>query len=181
MSLVEMAIVGLVGGVVLFLLNGWMTTLREQTKRDLAIRLLTDLDQALARYHRACGVYPVSYGQDSAIPATVDLLDHDKTRPLLEALPPSLWRGPGRRNLVDPWGTPLRYYDSPEDSPLVKANDGHPLFMSAGPDRDFGDRDGSRVGDNLRSDDPGPSGFRLHNVMRASFTEQEKESGKAEH
>jgi type II secretory pathway pseudopilin PulG len=176
MTLVEMAIVGMVVGAGLFLLTGWMSTFRQSSKRDLAIRLLRDLDIALARYHRATGAYPPSYGPHSAISATLILRDHERTAPLLDALPPSLWRD--ARIIVDPWGTPLRYHATPEDSPLVKANNNRPLFVSAGPDRDFGDASPARLGDNLRSDDPDPvKGFRVHDIMRDTLSGKEHESG----
>jgi type II secretory pathway pseudopilin PulG len=176
MTLVEMAIVGMALGAGLFLLTGWMSTSRQAAKRDLAVRLLRDLDVALARYHRATGSYPPCFGPNSAISATLILKDHERTAPKLEALPQTLWRG--QRTLVDPWGTPLRYYASPADSPVVRANNNRPLFVSAGPDRDFGDQDASRIGDNLRSDDPDPAnGFRVHDIMRETLSGKEPDSG----
>lgn len=181
MTLVEMMIVGMVLGAGLFLLTGWMSTTRQAAKHDLAVRMLEDLDKALVRYHRATGQYPPCYGPNTAITATLVLLDNERTRKiLLEELPPSVWRGPGQHTLVDPWGTPLRYYATAGDSPAVKANNHRPLFVSAGADRDFGDGNPSRVGDNLRSDDPGPGGFRLHDVMRDTLSGQEQDSGETD-
>jgi len=177
MTLVEMTIAVIVVGGGLFLLTGWLNSQQQAAKRDLSVRLLADLDKALARYHRATGSYPTSYGPDSAIQATVNLLDHDKTRPILLDLPPSVWQGPGRRNLVDPWGTRLRYYSATSDSPMVKANNGRPVFVSAGPDRDFGDGDPAGLGDNLRSDDPGPNDFRLQQALREAMTSAEQPDG----
>lgn len=177
MTLVEMAIVLCVVSAAVYLLVGWTSQLQQRAKRDLAVRLLSDLDKALWRYFRATGSYPVSYGPDSAITAMVCFLDHDKTRPIMEALPDSLWRGPGRRIPVDPWGTQLQYLDAKSGSPLVKANGGRPVFVSAGPDRDFGDVNPTGKGDNLRSDDPGPDGFRLHDVLRESMEEEGAASG----
>ncbi|HVP12446.1 MAG TPA: hypothetical protein VMV94_14820, partial [Phycisphaerae bacterium] len=176
MTLGEMTIVVFLVVVSLFLLIGWSGNLQQDAKRALAVRMLTDLDIALARYHRATGSYPASHGPDSAIQATVYLLDHDKTRPILEALPPSVWRGAGKRNLIDPWGTPLRYYPADFGSPCVKANNGRPIFVSAGPDGEFGDDDPSQLGDNLRSDDPGVEGFGLDQLMREPLTDEEHEN-----
>ena len=178
MTLVEMTIVVFLVVVSLFLLIGWTGNTRQDAKRALAVRMLADLDTALARYHRATGSYPTSHGPDSAIQATVYLLDHDKTRPMLLALPPSVWKGSGRRNLVDPWGTPLRYFSADSNSPFVKANNGRPVFVSAGPDCDFGDNDPSKLGDNLRSDDPGVEGFGLDQLMRAPLPDEEHDDGK---
>jgi type II secretory pathway pseudopilin PulG len=176
MTLIEMTIVGMALGAGLFLLTGWMATSRQAAKHDLAILLLRDLDIALARYHRATGSYPPSYGPHSAISVTLILKDHERTAPILEALPSSVWRG--ARTIVDPWGTPLRYFATPADSPMVKANNNRPLFVSAGPDRDFGDANPARIGDNLRSDDPDPAkGFRIHDIMRDTLSGKEQESG----
>lgn len=181
MTLIEMAIAVLVIGAGLFLLVGWTRRLQNDERRDLAVRLLSDLDKALARYHRATDHYPFSPGPNPANWVTVELLDHDRTRPLLEKLPPSVWQGPGRRTLVDPWGTPLQYFPETSDSPFVKANNGRPVFLSAGPDCDFGDEEVSRMADNLRSDDPGPAGFRLDHIMRESIaTDEEVESDSGE-
>jgi type II secretory pathway pseudopilin PulG len=176
MTLAEMVIVVFLLGAGLFLVNGWMSRSRQMSKHDLARRMLADLDKALAKYQRTMGSFPPSYGPESAISATVSLIDSDKRiREILDKFPSSLWRGPGRRDLIDPWGTPLRYHPQNSDSPMVKANNNRPIFVSAGPDRDFGDSDLSLSGDNLRSDDPGSEGFRLHDVMRDTFAEEERE------
>lgn len=180
MTLVEMLIVGMIFAGGLFLLTGWMSTTRQAAKHDLAVHTLEELDKALGHYHRATGQYPPCYGPKSAITATAVLLDHERTREFLKDLPSILWRGPGQQTLLDPWGTPLRYYATATDSPTVKANNHRPLFVSAGPDRDFGDNNSSRVGDNLRSDDPGPNGFKLHEIMRDTLSGQEQESGETD-
>ena len=177
MTLVEMLITIILIAVGLFILSGWMTSMRQAARRDLAVRLLSDLDKALSRYCRTSGYYPDARGPNAANWATTALLDLDKTRPLLEALPESLWDGPGRKNLVDPWGTPLKYLSDSRESPLVRANNGRPVFVSAGPDRDFGEEDTARIGDNLRSDDPGPEGFRLHDLIRESSAREEEGNG----
>lgn len=173
MTLIEATVTIFLLSVGLFLLAGWTGMLRAEAKHDLAVRMLSDLDQALARYRRASGSYPLQRGPDSDIPAVVDLLDHDKTRPILEALPDVLWRGPGKYRLLDPWGTPLRYHPPNSTDPKVLANERKPLFESAGPDRDFGDLEVVAIGDNLRSDDAGTEGLRLHDALREAMTEAE--------
>ena len=179
MTLVEMVIAVFLLGAGMFLVNGWMSRGREMSKHDLARRVLADLDKALAKYQRSMGCFPPTYGPESAISVTVSLTDSDKKiREILDRFPDCLWRGPGRRDLIDPWGTPLRYYPESSNSPMVRANNNRPVFVSAGPDRDFGDKDISLAGDNLRSDDPGAEGFRLHDVMRESFAEEEREGAK---
>jgi type II secretory pathway pseudopilin PulG len=178
MTLIEVSIVVCLLGLTLFLINGWMSNLRDDARRDLAMRQLAELDQALAWYFRAEGQYPHAPGPNFARWATTALLDHHKSRPILEGLPGNLWVRPGRRELTDPWGTPLRYHADPVKSDLVRANSGRPLFVSAGPDGDFGDSLPAGRGDNLRSDDPGPEGFRLHDVMRESLAEESQAGGK---
>lgn len=174
MTLIEMVITVSVVGFGLFLLVGWTGDMREDARRDLAVRMLAELDRALAKYHRLTGHYPRTSGPNAANWATAALLDYEKTRSTLEAFPPSLWEGPGYKNLIDPWGTRMRYHAEDRVSKLVRANGGRPVFESAGPDRDFGDNDPTRIGDNLRSDDPGPDRFRLHDlIQKPSTTETE--------
>ena len=183
MTLIEMTIVVFVLGAGLFLLAGWMSNVRQEARRDLAIRMLADLDRALSRYHRSTGAYPASKGlrpAATAVQATADLVEHERTRPILDALPTLLWQGLDKRTLTDPWGTPLRYYPTTSDSPLVKANNGRPVFVSAGPDRLFGDVNPSGLGDDLRSDDPGSEGFRLEHALREAVIEPEKEQSHGE-
>ncbi len=162
-------------GLLMFLLAGWTTTLQGGTKQDLARRMLRDLDKALVRYRRATGSYPTSRGPNSAIPAVVDLMDHEKTRPILEAFPSCLRSGQGRKPLLDPWGTPLRYLPENSGDPAARAGGGRPVFVSAGPDRDFGDQNPAAKENNLRSDDPDPAGLQIHQVIRDALAEQEQQ------
>lgn len=181
MTLIEMAVTVLLIGAGLFLLVGWTRGLQADARRTLAVRLLAELDKALAQYHRANDLYPMAPQPDAAARVTIALLDFERTRQTLDALPASVWRGPGQRILVDPWGTPLKYFSETDESRYVLANNGRPVFVSAGPDRDFGEDDASKIGDNLRSDDPGPAGFRLDHIMRESLTEEEPEVGEKDH
>ena len=176
MTLIEMTITVFLVGLLFFLLIGWMDAVRDRAKEDLAVRLLADLDNALARYRRDTGHFPIARGPDSAIPVVVDLLDHPRTREIIQSFPSCLWRGPdAQRRLIDPWGTPLRYLSTDSNDPSVAANGGRPIFVSAGPDRDFGDVELAASGDNLRSDDPGPDGFRLHEALREALVSDELE------
>lgn len=175
MSAITVLVATCATGLLLFFLVSWMTTLQGGTKEELARRMLKDLDQALVRYRRATGSYPTSRGPNSAIPAVVDLIDHEKTRPILEAFPSCLRSGPGRKRLIDPWGTPLRYLPEDTGDQSAKSNSGRPVFVSAGPDRDFGDTNPAAKGNNLRSDDPDPSGLQIHQVIRDALAEQEQE------
>lgn len=178
MTFVEMVLALLLMGVALFLLIGWMHQMREEAKQELARRMLLDLDRALAKYYRATGRFPPSSSIEPAMAVTAQLLNFDRSRPLLEGLQACLWDGSGRRRLVDPWGTPLRYIPETSDSPFVPGNLGRPLFVSAGPDRSFGEDDAAHIGDNLRSDDPGPDGFAVHWTALEFPTTQEAGGGK---
>lgn len=182
MTLVEMAIVVLVLGGGLFLLSGWMSNGREQARRDLVIRMMADLDKALARYHRATGVYPGQAGGagPTAVRAVTALAEHERTRSILEAFPSPLWLTAEERTLTDAWGTPLHYLPATADTPVIKANNGRPVFVSAGPDRIFGEDDPAGLGDDLRSDDPGPDGFRLQHALREAIWESDKEQSRGE-
>ena len=172
MTFVELILAVLLTTALLFLMIGWTTNLRQTSKTELARTMLAHLDIALARYHRSNDQFPPVTGSDEAQSAVVQLLNNERTRPVIESLPASVRRGPNGRILVDPWGTPLRYLPESMDSPFVKANDGRPVFMSAGPDRDFGDHDKSRIGDNLRSDDPDREGFRPLLTLRETAGEK---------
>ncbi len=181
MTLVEMTIAVLLVAGALFLLTGWMNSLRDNAHRDLCTRMLSDLDEALMRYRRTTGAYPVLRGHEDAASAVADLLDLEKTRNILDTFPDDLWRREGMtRILVDPWGTPLRYVGPDGGDHRVVANGGRPIFISAGPDRDFGGPNTPDAeGNNLRSDDPGPEGFPIHDVLRDAFVDdrQEKDGG----
>lgn len=182
MTLIEMAVVVLAVAGGMFLLSGWMTSVRQGAKGALATRMLATMDRALARYHRAVGAFPPGLSPEpvqAARAAAAALFRHDKTRPLLESLPPSVRRGRSGEtfSLVDPWGTPLKYVTAQDDAPFARANEGRPVFISAGPDLNFGDQDSAAIGDNLRSDDPGPGGFRPRFLAPDPATDPEDPSG----
>lgn len=170
MTLIEMTITVFMISLILFLLTGWMTLTRQASRESMAVRELSDLDNALARYKRATGSYPSATGANAAILACQDLLEHPRSRDILGAFPKVLWQGlEADRVLLDPWGTPLRYLPFETSSAIVIANNGRPIFLSAGPDQDFGDENVAAIGDNLRSDDPGPDGFRLQEAIREAL------------
>lgn len=64
---------------------------------------------------------------------------------------------PAWSEMVDAWGAPLRCLtargDSAADRQAVAANGGKPVFVSAGPDGEFGTENSPAVSDNLRSDE----------------------------
>lgn len=173
MTLIEMGLTAVATSLVLFLLIGWMGSVRQDSQRDLCLRELSDLDKALVRYRRAEEVYPAATS-GNAIHLVLNALSvHARTKPILDAFPRRLWREGEPRVLLDSWGTPLRLLVDEDKNPAVKLNGGRPIFVSAGPDRDFGDENPAAVGDNLRSDDPGPDGFRIHDTFRDAMVEEQ--------
>jgi len=83
------------------------------------------------------------------------LLEQPESAKVMAEISASAWSSADRRRLLDAWRTPLRYL-GPQHSPdRVAINDGRPIFVSAGPDREFGERGSVAVGDNIASDDAG--------------------------
>jgi len=156
MTLVEMVIAVTVVGIGLFLLVGSARLIREDARNQLARQLLSILDRALMAYQVAEHSFPPA--SDGDADAAVDALVRcPSTRGLLRDIPETLWTSGSPRTLVDPWGHPLRYLADPHRHPAVETNQERPIFVSAGRDGDFAE---ASEGDNLRSDDPGESGFR---------------------
>ncbi len=158
MTVFETAILAAVIGVVLFILAGGLGAMRQQAKRNLCIRLMTQLSEALTAYHRQTGTYPPGAPDLSAGPAITAVEGVDRAAAALSALPPSLHLGEDPAvGCVDPWGVPLRYLTttapSQRDRQEVAANGGVPIFESAGRDRDFGTFQPSASADNIRTND----------------------------
>jgi len=141
MTLVEMAVVVLLLGIALFLVAGLARTTRQRAKRELTVRLLCALDDALKAYMARYKSPPPGTADGSADEAIAALLAHGPSSAKLDGLP-SVLRRTEAKTLVDAWGTPLRYvtadHASPELRRRVAANGGRPIFDSAGPDRQFG-------------------------------------------
>lgn len=179
MTLIEMTLTAFATSLALFLLVGWMGTVRQRAKTDLCLRLLADLDKALVRYKRAEGIYPAGTGDTAVESVLTALASYERTKPIFDAFPPSVWNNEKPRQLLDPWGTPMRYLADESKYPAVQVNGSRPIFASAGPDRDFGDNNAAAIGDNLRSDDPEQQGFRIHDTFRDALVDEEKDGGKA--
>jgi len=171
MTAVEFLIAVAVVLAAAFLAAGWAEAIRSEAKQSMARGILAALDRALGEYHQATGFYPAAREDDPAsvvevlrtVPAARAVLSeslrgsaergHDSTRPASSGMRATA----GADFLactVDPWGTPLRYLWDSGRHVEVRANAGRPVFLSAGPDRDFGDVVAANLGDNLRSDDP---------------------------
>jgi Tfp pilus assembly protein PilE len=161
-SVMEMVLITALLGAVLVLISGiyehWLTRARVADTRVLLARLCAATE--LARLDAP-----------NAAPAptrTSDLVRRLCAAPesaaLLAELSPHLLNCEAAvPRCVDAWGTPIRFISPASvDSELqrrIQLAAGRAIFESAGPDRDFGERNPTRRIDNLRSDEPDlPSG-----------------------
>lgn len=152
MTLVEMAVTVLLLGIALFLLAGLARTTRQKAKKQLAVRALVVLDDALSAYEQRYGKPPAGRPDGSAEKVIAALFAYGPSSAKLELLPAVLHRGQGpTRSLVDPWATPFRYVTSAHALPAMRArvagNAGRPIFDSAGPDRRFASSDSGEEDD----------------------------------
>ncbi|MBN1343084.1 MAG: hypothetical protein JXQ73_10415 [Phycisphaerae bacterium] len=147
-----MAVAVLLLGIVLFLLSGFARTSRLQAKKDLAVRLLCSLDEALTVYIQHYETAPPGRPDGSATAAIEALLAYGPSSAKLDGLPAVLRRAEGQ-GLVDPWGSPLRYVTVAHESAVMRSrvvtNKGRPIFDSAGPDRQFGPTEGRADGSDI--------------------------------
>lgn len=178
MTLVEILLVAVAIGVVLAMVALGVATVRNDLKHGQVEQLLATLDEALSAYHQATGHWPVDPGAEdteralvehdgsadrvvavlASEPASRAILD--KTRPVLRVTPVADISDEANElpwgTVQDAWGRRLRCLTAASKSPLdreaVAINDGRPIFICAGPDAQFGNRDISTAADNLRSD-----------------------------
>lgn len=152
MTLVELAAAVLVLGVAVFLLTGMARTTRQRAKRQLAVRQICTMTEALRLYSEHFRQPPPGLRNGASGAAIDALLSHPPSADVLRQLPDNLTREEGVR-IVDPWGTPLRYvtarHISPKMRTRVEANDGRPIFDSAGPDLVFGPTEGRPDGSDI--------------------------------
>ncbi len=158
MTIFEAALIAAALAIVLFLVAGGVGTIRQQAKRNLCTRLMTQLGDALVKYHQATGTYPPGAPDSSAGNAVQAMLRVEAAAAALKTLPLSLRMGAEPLvGGVDPWGRPLRYLtadvQNEHDRQEVAANGGVPIFESAGRDKDFGDSNPATATDNVRTSD----------------------------
>ena len=154
MTVIELVIAVIVIVLVVSLLMGGARSVRDAAKRTQAAALMGALNRALSAYYELHGAYPPGDASGSAAVALPLLLG--SRGPLPEGIDSALVvREATGRTLRDPWGTPLRYITEryaaqPERAAL---HGGRPVFVSAGPDRNFGDGNARLNADNIGSDD----------------------------
>ncbi len=158
MTIFETAILATALGVVLFIIAGGIGAVRQQAKRNLCVRLMTQLSEALTEYHKKTGAYPPGVPDSSAGPAIAAIDSIESAAAALRPLPLSLHIAEDPVvGCEDPWGCPLHYLTAAApnagDRREVAANGGVPIFESAGRDRDFGLDDPTAATDNIRTSD----------------------------
>ncbi len=154
MTFVELVIAVVVVVLFVSVLLGATRSVRRSAKRAQAVQLVAGLEKALSAYQAEHEVYPSGDEAGNAAGALHALLGD--RGPLPEGVDPVLViRDRGRRTVRDPWGTRLRYitdrYAAEPDRATINLT--RPVFVSAGPDRDFGDDDPTHNSDNIASDD----------------------------
>jgi len=153
MSAVEAMLAFALLSCALFLLTGYLETQRNRLRQTLADRQLAALREALLVYFLNTGQFPP--GQDDLAPdlAWRALSDLPQTAPLIRHWPaPAGW--PAELQPVDPWGGRYRYITRQNDrSGRVLDNGNWPVFVSAGPDGRYGDKDLTAEADNRSTDE----------------------------
>jgi len=137
----------------LVLLAGQMESFRGRLRQRLADEQLAVLHEALAVYFLQTGRFP---------PGRADLSPADAWRAMQASRAASVlasWPCPvgtrRRQQPRDAWGRPFRYLSLEHDPDDRVLKNGHwPIFISAGPDGDFGDADASAESDNRRTNEP---------------------------
>lgn len=146
----------------LALFAGQAESARNRLRQDLASQQLAALREALTVYYLHTGSFPAG---------RPDLAANDAFR-TMQALPPcgsvlADWPAPAmiqpEAEPADPWRSTYRYIAPDNDkSGQVSDNGSWPLFISAGPDGDFGDStDPAAEADNRRTDEPAADYFEL--------------------
>jgi len=177
-TLPETLVGGVAIGAILLAVALGIAGVRRELKQTQIQQLMDQLNGALDAYHKATSAWPVDaqvrgkpyssqqydgsgdrvIAQLASVPASEEFLA-DIPSALRVAKqtqigdtqePMEAWR------VRDTWGGPLRCLtgvgESPTDREAVAANDGKPVFISSGPDGQFGDRDIATAADNVRSD-----------------------------
>lgn len=178
MTLPETLIAGAMMGVVLLAVALGVANVRSGLKERQVKEVLALLDQAVGAYHKATGAWPCDTRRPKPSPAAdSDDGSGDRVIAVLAGVPAarmqidrirSIFRvaveqpasvattRPAWGTVQDAWGRRLRCLTAaspaPGDQEAVAANAGRPVFVSAGPDGDFGSMDIASAADNIRSD-----------------------------
>lgn len=178
LTLPETLIAGVILAVVLLAVALGVSNVRSGLKERQVKELLALLDQAVGAYHKATGAWPSDTmplrkapaadqdeGSGDRVIATLAgvlaaRLQLERIRPIfrvaaVDPVPPATTQ-PAWGTVQDAWGHRLRCLTAaspaPSDQETVAANAGRPIFVSAGPDGDFGTIEIAAAADNIRSD-----------------------------
>lgn len=160
MTRMELVLTYAVVALMMALMVGVGDYIQRESKGRLAEEMVLTLREALVAYHAATGRYPPGRRDGLSEYAIADLLVEEPSHQILGDWPAAPRNDPGSHlRFADPWGLAFRYLAAPHNpgGPSVTAGavgGSIPVFVSAGPDRDFGDLDSRRQQDNLSSDLP---------------------------
>ncbi|MCP4591154.1 MAG: type II secretion system protein [bacterium] len=145
--------------MVLVAVAAWYEYALDRAKVQQMDALIHALNEAIGLYHESTEHYPPGRGDGAASPALAAMQLTSKPSAHLQAQKSNLlFLADGKLGCVDPWGQPLRYVSSRCEKPAYRrrteANGGVPFFLSAGPDRRFGDDTPAGMADNICGDDP---------------------------
>lgn len=152
-------------GIVVVIAALTTSTIQDELKTRQTRDMLWALEQALDTYHRSTGHWPapprpadarLDPGRNLTAELIATLKAVPESREKLESIPAILRSTQDEQSdtVRDAWGHPLRCLtaDSPSeiDRRVVAANGGRPVFISAGPDGDFGELSLPATADNIR-------------------------------
>lgn len=153
LTFLEAVVVFLFIAALLVLLAGQIESLRRRLRQDLADRQLAVLHEALVVYFLNNGEFPPGRTDLSATDAWHALCTSSAAGLLFADWPYPI--GHRTQQPIDAWGRPYRYLSLEHDPRgRVVSNGNWPIFISAGPDGDFGDTDASAEADNRRTNEP---------------------------
>lgn len=160
MSRMELVLTYAVVALMMALMVGVGDYIQRESKGRLAEEMVLTLREAVVAYHAAIGRYPPGRLDGRSEQAITEMLGEESSRAVLSdwpVLPNNGLDSPSA--FVDPWGVAFRYSAAPNHAEVPSMTRGRgmdpiPVFVSAGPDRDFGDLDSRRQQDNLSSDIP---------------------------
>ncbi len=156
----ELVLTYAVVALMMALMVGVGDYIQRESKGRLAEEMVLTLREAVVAYHAATGRYPPGQPDGRSEQAITELLGDEASRGVLNDWPVLPLNGTdSHAGFADPWGAAFRYLAAPlhPEVPALTRGEGRaamPVFVSAGPDRDFGDLDSRRQQDNLSSDIP---------------------------
>ncbi len=160
MTRMELVLTYAIVALAMALMVGVGDYIQRESKGRLAEEMVLTLREAVVAFHAANGRYPPGHPDGRSEHAITEMLGDESSLGVLSDWPVPLRMDPGAQPaFADPWGVAFRYQAAPHSAEGPSLTQGAvrgsiPVFISAGPDRDFGDSDSRRQQDNLTSDIP---------------------------